>query len=400
MKAAIIGGGFSGLVAGYLLEKADINVTVYEKHEDVGGHCKTLISKDASFDIGTVCSFGVNIKELLIELQVDYTERFIYRSFVDENYHPVEHMLREDVVLLMDELAALKSILKKYQPHLSKVSYGYIPKELLVPLKIFLKENNLKFISQVISPYLSSFGFGNIEEIEAYYVFKVFNLDTIYGFIGGKKSLLIKGGTSVLIKKLSENISRIKYALEVTSIEEVNGKVKVQTPFDTQYYDKVLISTPLAPGIIKHKALNNFMEKVSTNSFITCAFEVDNHDMVTTYFKSHLGKIGKIHFLYASKQNSKTLLLAYAYGKMELNLIEEITADIKKLGVENIDLITTRSWNIFPHFNHNALTENTYERIHPKETHSNISLIGSLISEPSLDNLYVSIKKFIKDMQQ
>ena len=100
MKVAVIGGGLSGLIAAYLLEKEGIDVTVYEKNEEIGGHCKTLVSKDTSFDIGTVCSFSGKIKELLIELQVDYTERFIYRSFVDENYHPVEHMLREDVILL------------------------------------------------------------------------------------------------------------------------------------------------------------------------------------------------------------------------------------------------------------------------------------------------------------
>ena len=35
--------------------------------------------------IGTVFSFTKQIKELLIELKVDYTERFNYWKFLDEN---------------------------------------------------------------------------------------------------------------------------------------------------------------------------------------------------------------------------------------------------------------------------------------------------------------------------
>lgn len=400
MKVAVIGGGFSGLVAAYLLEKEGIHVTLYEKDAEIGGHCKTLSNKNTYFDIGTVCSFSGKLKELLIELQVDYTERFIYRSFVDENYHPVEHMLREDVILLMEELTVLKHLLKKYQPYISEVTYGYIPMDLMVPLKTFLKNNNLKLINQVISPYLSSFGFGSIDEVAAYYVFKVFNLETIHGFIGGKKSLLIKKGTSQLIKKLCENISHIKYGLEVTLIEEINNKVNVETNYDVQYYDKVLIATPLGPDVIDHKVLNGFMGKLSINPFLSCAFQVENHDLVTTYFKSHLGKKGKVQFIYASKQNNKTILIAYAYGNVEKNLIEDITRDIKKLGVDNVNLITVKPWSIFPHFKHTNLTQNIYEEIKPKETLSNISLIGSLISQPSLDNLYLSIKECVRDCQR
>lgn len=398
MKVAVIGGGLSGLIEAYLLEKEGINVTVYEKNEEIGGHCKTIVSKDTSFDIGTVCSFSRKIKELLIELQVDYTERFIYRSFVDENYHPVEHMLREDVILLMEELRLLKTLLNKYLPYINKVTYGYIPEELMMPLKSFLEVNNLRFITQVISPYLSSFGFGSIDDVAAYYVFKVFNLETIYDFIGGKKSLLIKGGTSALIKKLCENISHIKYGLEVISIEEEYGKVNVKTLYDTKLYDKVLISAPLPPGVIKQKTLNNFMEKLSTNSFLTCAFEVENKDIVTTYFKSHLGKKGKIQFLYATKHNNKAILTAYAYGSLESSLIEEISRDIKKLGIDDISLITVHPWSIFPHFKDDAITPTIYEEISPKETLSNITLIGSLISEPSMDNLYMSVKQSVKEI--
>ncbi|WP_297522264.1 FAD-dependent oxidoreductase [uncultured Clostridium sp.] len=262
MKVAVIGGGFSGMLASYLLEKEGINVTVYEKEERIGGHCKTIESKNIYTELGTVCSFTGEIKELLIDLQVDYTERFIYRNFVDENYHQVEHMLREDIILLIDELSKLRLILEEYTPYLNDINFGYIPDDLMLSLKDFLKKYDFKFICQVIKPYLSSFGFGDIDDVQAYYVFKVFNNDILNAFIGGKKSLFIDKGTEELIKKLSQRISDIRYSLEVTNIEVVSDKVKVDTTFSSDLFDKVLITTKLPENIIKNKLYNQLMKKL------------------------------------------------------------------------------------------------------------------------------------------
>ena len=398
MKVAVIGGGFSGMLASYLLEKEDIDVTIYEKQEYIGGHCKTLVSKDVYAELGTVCSFTGEIKELLIDLQVDYTERFIYRTFVDEKYHNVEHMLREDVILLMDELSRLQGILEKYSLHLNDINFGYIPKDLMVPLNTFLKNHNLRFVSQIIVPYLSSFGFGCIEDIQAYYVFKVFSINTIFSFIGGKKSLFINKGTSELIKKLSQKISDIRYSLEVTNVEVINDKVKVETPYSSDYFDKVLITTKLPTDVIKDKLYNQLMKKIDTNPFIACAYEVYDKGLVTTYYKSHLGKKNKIQFFYSSNQNNRTILVAYAYGNIEKNTIEGITNDIKKLGINIKQLLSVKQWYIFPHLKTHNLTQIFYKEINEIQKISNICLIGSLVSKPSIDNLYLSVKNSVNEI--
>ena len=230
MKVAVIGGGFSGMLAAYLLEKKGTHVTVYEKQEYIGGHCQTLVSKNVYTELGTVSSFTGEIKELLIDLQVDYTERFVYRNFVDENYQFVEHMLREDVILLLDELARLEVILEKHALYLEETNYGYIPEELMLPLNQFLKKYDLRFVCQIIAPHLSSFGFGCMDNIQSYYVFKVFTIDILLSFIRGDKILLINKGTSELIKKLSQKITDIRYSMEVNNVEMLEDKVKVETP--------------------------------------------------------------------------------------------------------------------------------------------------------------------------
>ena len=398
MKVAVIGGGFSGMLAAYLLEKKGIDVTVYEKEEYIGGHCKTLVSKNVYTELGTVVSFSGKIKELLIDLQVDYTQRFSYRNFVDESYHLVEHMLREDVVLLMDELSRLKVILESYTPSLNEVNYGYIPEDLMLPLNQFLEKHDLRFVSQIITPHLSSFGFGCVNQLQAYYVFKTFSLDTLYAFIRGEKLLSINKGMSQLIRRLSQKISDIRYSLEVNNVEVIGHKVKVETPYASDYFDKVLITTKLPTGVIKDQLYNELMKKIDTNPFIARAYEVDHKDLATTYFKSHLGQKGKVQFFFASRQHGRTILTAYAYGTIHKDIVDGITRDIEKSGITIKQLITVKQWYIFPHLKAHNLTQTFYKEINERQEISNICLIGSLVSKPSIDNLYLSVKNSIEEI--
>lgn len=398
MKVAVIGGGFSGMLAAYLLEKKGIHVTIYEKQAYIGGHCKTIVSRDVYTELGTIFSFTGEIKELLIDLQVEYTERFIYRNFVDGNHQLVEHMLREDVVLLMEELSNLKIILERYTPFLSEVNFGYIPEDLMIPLSQFLKNHNLRFVSQVITPHLSSFGFGSMDDIQAYYVFKAFNLDTLLAFIRGEKLLLINKGTSELIKKLGQRISDIRYSLEVNNVEVVGDQVKVQTPYGSDYFDQVLITTKLPKGVIKDPLYNELMKKIDTNPFVICVYEVDNKDLATTYYKANFGKQGKVQFFFASKQHNRVILTAYAYGTIEKNIVDGITQDIQKSGVHIKHLITAKQWYIFPHLKPHNLTQTFYKDINERQKVSNIRLIGSLVSKPCLDNLYLSVKNSVNEI--
>lgn len=399
MKVAVIGGGFSGMLAAYLLEKKGIQVTVYEKEECIGGHCKTIFSKDMYAELGTVFSFAGKIKELLIELQVDYTERFIYRNFMDETYQLVEHMLREDVVLLMEELSRLQQILEKHAPYLRETNYGHIPEELMVPLNVFLKKHDLRFVCQVIGPHLSSFGFGCMDNIQAYYVFKTFNVDTLLGFLRGEKLLFINKGTSELIKKLSGRISDIRYSLEVNSIEVMeNHKVKIETSYSSEYFDRVLITTKLPNRVIKDRLYNEVMNKIDTNPFMTCTYDVDSKNLVPTYYKANLGKKGKMQFFFSSKQHRRTILTAYAYGRIQKDIIDGITRDIEKSSIPIKQLITVKQWYIFPHLRPHNHSQTFYTDLRERQKVSNIWLIGSLISKPSIDNLYLSIKESINDL--
>jgi len=395
MKVAVIGAGFSGMYAAYLLEKKGYQVTIYEKEEQIGGHCKTILSKDVYTEIGTIFSFSNKIKELLIDLKVEYQERFIYRHFIDKNYQEVEYMKREDVVLLMEELGRLKIINSTYKDSLNSLTYGQINKDLLIPFGQFAKKKSLPMVSALISPLLSSFGFGNIDEIATYYVLKVFTVETIYAFIKGDKLLYLNKGMSELIRKLSLNISDIRYSLEVTNIEVTDNQVKVETLYGSDYFDKVLITSKLPNNVIKDEVYNKIMNDIDTNPFFTCAYEVNNKDLVTTYFKSHFGLKEKMQFFHSCKHNGRRMVITYTYGKISKEVIDSITSDLKQVGVDIKQLITIKQWYIFPHLRQHNLTEEYYKLIQDHQQSSPICLIGSLITEPSIDKLYLSVKQSI-----
>ncbi len=397
MRVAIIGAGFSGMLAAYQLEKKGIDVTVYEKEELIGGHCRTLVNGESTLELGTVFSFSTHIKSLLTELGVDYYEQFTYRSFVNDAFEKVEHISREKVATLIEELSRLEKILARYMPSLGAVNYGYIHEDLLLSLFDFLKFYDLNVISQVITPHLSSYGFGDIHETQAYYAFNIFGLETITSFIRGDKLLFVTKGISEIIRKLSQNISDIRYAIEVVNIEMIDHQVKVETPYGYDWYDKVLITTMLPRDVIKHDLYNQMMQKIDTNPYVTCAYEVENKNIVTTYYKGHLGKKGKIQFFHTYKQNDKSILVAYAYGNISKDLINGITSDLEKIGITVNHLITAKQWFIFPHLKSHNLSSNFYIEIAERQKKSHICLIGSLVSKPSFSNLYTSVTQFIED---
>ncbi|QEN03471.1 NAD(P)/FAD-dependent oxidoreductase [Thiospirochaeta perfilievii] len=395
MHVAIIGAGFSGVLAAYLLRRRGVRVTIFEKEKSIGGHCNTLTIQNSYIELGTICSFSKNIKELLIELEIDYTERVIYKHFVDVNYNKTEHMSKNEVEELLLEIPRVKELLESFSDTLQDINFGFIDPILLKPFGQFIKEFNLPSIGKFFRPYLSSFGFGDVDTIQTYYIFKIFNIEMIYSYMQGRKVVFFNNGVSELIDKLSRNISNIRFALEVNNIEVEQDRVKVETPYSSEIFDKVFITTKLPRDVIKDNLYNSLMKKIETNPFITCLYEIKDSDSVTTYFKDNQGLWGKTQFFRITRENNRTNLIAYAYGRVDKEIIDGITNDIKSLGISISHLITVNQWFMFPHLKQENLTPNFYKDINNHQKNSNICLMGSLLSLPSLDSLYTSIKNSV-----
>lgn len=396
MHIAVIGGGFSGLLAAYLLQKKDIHVTVYEKESLLGGHIRTLNCHGLTVEIGTAAAFSPHLKELLLELGIPYSERFTYRNFLDENYQKVEQLGHEEVVKLIEELPRYEAL---YSTHFSEKStpfygeFGYLK----MPLCDFLTMHDLPMLRQVIAPHLSAYGFGAIEEVPAYYALHTFDPQTIKAIIRGDKLLFVEEGMQCLIEKLSAHLTDIRYGSEVIQVEPVSDKVRIDTSFDAALYDQVLVTTKLPKGVLKDDLYNDLMKKIDTNPYITCTYEVENKNIVTTYYKANAGKKECLQFFNVYKDKEKTILVAYTYGQLTKNLVENITEDLIRTGIEVKHLIMAKQWYIFPHLKTHNLTEDFYEQLLAHQKKSPICLTGTLMTKPSISHLYEAIKCFVQE---
>lgn len=399
MRIAIVGGGFSGLLAAYLLEQKDHQVTVFEKEATLGGHCNTMHHKELYIELGTVFCLCDDIKILLDALQIPYSERFSYRNFIDSTYKSVEQVPRHLIKQLMQEIKTLSQLLAEFSTLQGQTTYGTIPKELQVSLQTFLLHYKLEALAEVLAPHLSAFGFGAIESLPAYYALTIFDPKTLNAFIKGEKLLFLDKGFSDLIRALSQEVSDIRYSAEVQKISPYVNSVTVETQYAQESFDRVLISTPLDPDVVEIPQVSNFMSKLITNDFITCAFKIMPENSVTTYFKGNLGENNKIQFYHTFKQGEKTVLVAYAYGQLSPSLVQSITQDIEKVGVRVKHLIAAKAWRMFPHFSLNAIETSCYDTIHQfTQSNPSVQLIGALVSKPAIGSLYKSIKKCVNDI--
>ncbi|MBS3872166.1 MAG: FAD-dependent oxidoreductase [Firmicutes bacterium] len=395
MRIAVIGGGFSGLLAAYLLEQKGIKTTVFEREDNLGGHCQTLVSKNFRVELGTAFFLNDHIKELLAELDVSYTARHSYRDFVDKSYARVPLLPEHEIALLMSELARLEVLLTKYGGFDGETTYGYVHEDLNVPLSEFLSGHDFKAVHRVIAPHLSAYGFGSIDEVQAYYALNAFDLRTINQFMRGEKLLFINEGTADIIAKLSCHITDIRYT-EVSGIAPQGGRVQVSTAYGIDTFDKVLISTVVSPTAIQDEPARAFMQRLSTNDYVSCAFEIANKNRVTTYYLDNLGQQNALQFFHAYKQKERTIAVAYAYGLLDQHFITAIHHELQASGIVVKHLIAARQWRIFPHLKKEALHGATYTDITQQKESRPIYFIGSLITKPSISHLYLSVKGFVE----
>ncbi len=73
-RIAIIGAGISGLTVGYELQKANFDVTVFEKESIVGGRMSTRVKDGFHFDIGAdhLCNLYTHMQEYCTEFGIEW----------------------------------------------------------------------------------------------------------------------------------------------------------------------------------------------------------------------------------------------------------------------------------------------------------------------------------------
>ncbi|HEX2639461.1 MAG TPA: protoporphyrinogen oxidase [Pyrinomonadaceae bacterium] len=265
MKVAVIGGGISGLATAFLLKRKDVNVTVFEAYENVGGNIQT-IEKD-----GYTIEQGPNsllksprlvdlVRMLDLEAQVIAAnpaakKRYILwkgkleamgpRSFVNGYFSPKT----------LFALAREPFVRSKSPEHESVAEF-------------VSRRLNSEFLDKAIDPFVSGVYAGDPKDLSMRSAFpKLYEMERDFGSLimgtarrkvekadpNFPKTFSFRGGLKTLIQKLSAEIGEgLRTSTAVEKIENANG---LRFRVKGEEYDAVVISTPawVAADLVRDK---------------------------------------------------------------------------------------------------------------------------------------------------
>ncbi len=255
MKIAIIGGGASGMVTAYLLNKKGHNVTVFEKQPILGGHIRTLNKnvKSNKVDSNQFLEAGVlefpdnfyNFRELMKDLDVELEPVELGSGIFWQNGHQLFSGL-----MIQNNFTGIQRVIEQL-----KLNTLYASSAALWIRSHFSQKQDL--YNQSLSQYLNcqsirndwiklltmycySIPFELIDNVPAELVIPVLEN---YVFV---KWLRIKGGVYSYIEKIRERFQgEILLNVDVAEIYRESDSVRIKLSDGANYlFDKVVFATP------------------------------------------------------------------------------------------------------------------------------------------------------------
>jgi len=254
MKSIVIGSGFGGIAAALRLKAKNHDVTLIEKHPDLGGRARVFKKNGFTFDAGPTVITAPYLIEELFELfnkrPADYIKltplntwyRFIFEDGDKFDYSGDEEKMKkqireinEDDVKGYEELVRFtKKIFDKGFTELADVPFDK-PLVMMKQLPALLKLKSYKSVYSLVSSYIKNEKLRRMLSMHPLLVGgNPFTTTSIYGLIlylekkwGIHYSM---GGTGNIIKGLEklmveEGIEIIK-GKEVTNIISINNKIE------------------------------------------------------------------------------------------------------------------------------------------------------------------------------
>ncbi|MGB6301946.1 MAG: FAD-dependent oxidoreductase [Rivularia sp. (in: cyanobacteria)] len=257
MRIAVIGGGASGLVTAYLLDKQGHHVTVFEKQPILGGHIRTLnknvksnIGECEEFLEGGVLEFPSNfhnflnlMKELGVDLEpVDLASTMFFKngrhihsaSSIRKNFTRIQRLI---------EFLKLDGLYARSAGFWLKTHFAQIPSVYNRPLSYFLRTPCIRNTwIKLLAMYSYSMHFELIDNFPA--ELAILSLRD-YIFINWFR---IKGGVYSYMEKILQRFKgKVLLDINVADILRMEDGVKIELSDGATFrFDKVVFATP--PG--------------------------------------------------------------------------------------------------------------------------------------------------------
>jgi len=254
MKSIVIGSGFGGIAAALRLKAKNHNVTLIEKHSDLGGRARVFKKNGFTFDGGPTVITAPHLIQELFELfnkkSENYIElaplktwyRFIFEDGTKFNYSgdenqmkkQIEEINKDDVKGYEELVKFTKKIFDKGFTELASVPFNK-PLVMMRQLPALLKLKSYKSVYSLVSTYIKNEKLRRMLSMHPLLVGgNPFTTTSIYGLIlylekkwGIHYSM---GGTGNIINGLEKLMIEEKIELikghEVTNIISSNNKIE------------------------------------------------------------------------------------------------------------------------------------------------------------------------------
>ncbi|NMA86756.1 MAG: FAD-dependent oxidoreductase [Tissierellia bacterium] len=398
-RIAIIGGGLSGLVMAYDLQRKGYkNITVFEKEDRIGGKLHTIWYKGKSYELGAI--FGlpsyINLRELMRELNIKVDGPKLSRTNYNADGKKIMPIPKEDLEGFLGELERLPKVLSTYKS-LESPSIQNLEPNLMFPFSKWCDIHRFEILKTIYIHYFTIFGLGNIDEVPALYVLRIMNYEHLMSFMQIPEFYTWNEGVYTLAEHLGKQIRDIRLGQKVKDITlSSKGTILLQTQFEIIEYDSVIITSPLEQ--FSHidfwdKEMKAFLDKIRYQYFNVYAFIVDKALKGCGCILENLSpnKYGHIT-IWDSRwdlPDDEQMVILYAYNPpidSKKTPLEYIKKDLSRLGIENTRLYQAKRWKHCPFVDTITLENGFYDKMESMQGKYNIFLAGEIMSMLSIEN--------------
>jgi len=273
-NVVIIGGGLAGLSAAHELlkkENSNINVTIIEALDRVGGRVFTPIIEGTPVDVGgfMIFPFFRELRSLLKEFGLEKNLRPIndkeFYRFSEGNWISDKSISILKIVPVKLLFKILKIILtgkiSYYEPNLNLFS-GFSTYDLLISSGV--KEDSIEIYETLIRAYT----YPSLKEMPASLFIPVGLKLLLHGMF--KRCKFISGGTDLLVKSLAEAIKNKGGEIIVSSpVKEIKKGSIILDDNSLIDFDDLIVTSQLPNGLVKYeKAKENTSNSCTRYDFI------------------------------------------------------------------------------------------------------------------------------------
>ena len=311
MKIAIIGGGASGIVTAYLLEKQGHSLTIFEKETILGGHICTLnkniqpnhshtdlILECGVLEFPTVFQNFINLmQELKVELEPIKTgsglflkdgRHFLSGGMIKKNFSGWNRLI---------EYVRLDTLYARSAGLWAKIKFGKKQGFHHHPISDYLQRQCIRNCwLKLLLMYSYSMEFALIDQFPAELGIPILR---DYVFVDWVR---VKGGVYSYIEKILERFQgKVFLEAEISNISRQDNSVTIQLSDGTkQEFDKIVLATPpdqvlallSAPTAAEIKRFSPWKKNIAINMI---------HDDASIYQRYGIEKFSEFDFFQTDK---------------------------------------------------------------------------------------------------